>query len=202
MGLDYCHSMSVCHRDIKADNVLLFDGLKCKLCDFGLAKRKIGGMSSSRHSAVGTPEFMAPEVTMGLGASFKSDVFSYGMTCLQIIGRRVPDRYRSFADRIADSFERISPSSHVTSLRGLIARCLNSEPNSRPFANDLLSEMQSIVTNICGPDPRLSSSLSRDKQLVKQLDETCVQFMTSRLSEVPSSESKSIDSNIPSSRTS
>ena len=51
-GLDYCHSMSVLHRDIKAENVLLFDGLKCKLCDFGLAKRKIGGMSSSHHCAV------------------------------------------------------------------------------------------------------------------------------------------------------
>ena len=62
MGLDYCHSMSVLHRDIKANNVLLFDGLRCKLCDFGLAKRKIGNMSSSRHSVVGTHEFMDPEV--------------------------------------------------------------------------------------------------------------------------------------------
>ncbi|KAF3444454.1 hypothetical protein FNV43_RR14146 [Rhamnella rubrinervis] len=60
-GVSYCHSMQICHRDLKLENTLL-DGSpapRLKVCDFGYS------MSSLLHSrpkpTVGTPAYTAPE---------------------------------------------------------------------------------------------------------------------------------------------
>ncbi|XP_027177832.1 serine/threonine-protein kinase SAPK3-like [Coffea eugenioides] len=61
-GVSYCHSMEICHRDLKLENTLL-DGSptpRLKICDFGYSKS--GLLHSQPKSAVGTPAYIAPEV--------------------------------------------------------------------------------------------------------------------------------------------
>ncbi|GLJ30697.1 hypothetical protein SUGI_0608220 [Cryptomeria japonica] len=61
-GVSYCHSMQVCHRDLKLENTLL-DGSpapRLKICDFGYSKSSL--LHSQPKSTVGTPAYIAPEV--------------------------------------------------------------------------------------------------------------------------------------------
>ncbi|GAY38730.1 hypothetical protein CUMW_038900 [Citrus unshiu] len=61
-GVSYCHSMQICHRDLKLENTLL-DGSKAprlKICDFGYSKSSV--LHSQPKSTVGTPAYIAPEV--------------------------------------------------------------------------------------------------------------------------------------------
>ncbi|XP_021808186.1 serine/threonine-protein kinase SAPK2-like isoform X2 [Prunus avium] len=60
-GVSYCHSMQICHRDLKLENTLL-DGStapRVKICDFGYSKSVL---HSQPKSTVGTPAYIAPEV--------------------------------------------------------------------------------------------------------------------------------------------
>ncbi|CAI0422182.1 unnamed protein product [Linum tenue] len=61
-GVSYCHSMQICHRDLKLENTLL-DGSpapRLKICDFGYSKSAV--LHSQPKSTVGTPAYIAPEV--------------------------------------------------------------------------------------------------------------------------------------------
>ena len=93
-GVAHLHSKRVKHKDIKAQNLLLYqtpNRLGVKICDFGLAKQSsAAGLSSASSAGGGTFAFMAPECRNGLKSSAKSDVFSIGMTMLQILTRANP----------------------------------------------------------------------------------------------------------------
>nr|KAJ0199815.1 hypothetical protein LSAT_V11C600337600 [Lactuca sativa] len=80
-GVSYCHSMEVCHRDLKLENTLL-DGSaapRVKICDFGYSKSSV--LHSQPKSAVGTPAYIAPEVLSRKEYDGKlADVWSCGVT--------------------------------------------------------------------------------------------------------------------------
>ncbi|XXG53964.1 hypothetical protein AAC387_Pa03g1967 [Persea americana] len=93
-GLEYLHvrcSTRILHLDIKPHNILLDDNFCPKISDFGLAK-----LCPTKESAIstltprGTMGYTAPEVhcrNFG-GVSYKSDVYSYGMMVLEMVGGR------------------------------------------------------------------------------------------------------------------
>ncbi|GAB4861271.1 Serine/threonine-protein kinase sapk2 [Ancistrocladus abbreviatus] len=80
-GVSYCHSMQICHRDLKLENTLL-DGSaapRVKICDFGYSKSLV--LHSQPKSAVGTPAYIAPEVLSRKEYDGKiADVWSSGVT--------------------------------------------------------------------------------------------------------------------------
>ncbi|TXG53760.1 hypothetical protein EZV62_019016 [Acer yangbiense] len=80
-GVSYCHSLQICHRDLKLENTLL-DGSpapRLKICDFGYSKSSL--LHSRPKSTVGTPAYIAPEVLSRREYDGKlADVWSCGVT--------------------------------------------------------------------------------------------------------------------------
>nr|AIH00112.1 sucrose nonfermenting 1-related protein kinase 2.9 [Fragaria x ananassa] len=89
-GVSYCHSMQICHRDLKLENTLL-DGStapRVKICDFGYSKSLL---QSQPKSTVGTPAYIAPEVLSKKQYDGKiADVWSCGVTLFVMIAGAYP----------------------------------------------------------------------------------------------------------------
>ncbi|KAK3211257.1 hypothetical protein Dsin_015963 [Dipteronia sinensis] len=80
-GVSYCHSMQICHRDLKLENTLLDSSTapRLKICDFGYSKSSV--LHSQPKSTVGTPAYIAPEVLSRKEYDGKiADVWSCGVT--------------------------------------------------------------------------------------------------------------------------
>ncbi|KAG2639362.1 hypothetical protein PVAP13_2KG016764 [Panicum virgatum] len=95
-GLEYLHrgcNAHIVHFDIKPHNILLDATFRPKISDFGLAKLRLQKESTiavSIAGARGTVGYIAPEVfSRQVGAvTSKSDVYSYGMMVLEMVGAR------------------------------------------------------------------------------------------------------------------
>ncbi|GKC18049.1 probable receptor-like protein kinase, partial [Tanacetum coccineum] len=90
-ALAYLHTdcrSRVLHLDVKPENILLDENHRAIVSDFGLSKLMTRDQSRVLTTLRGTKGYLAPEWLLELGVSEKSDVFSYGMVLLEIIGGR------------------------------------------------------------------------------------------------------------------
>ena len=84
-GLEYMHSKSIGHLSLTPCDILFTrpGGAEVKICDFSLAKRIVGVVKME----YGQPEYVAPEIVNGEGATFASDMWSIGIiTYLMLSG--------------------------------------------------------------------------------------------------------------------
>lgn len=136
-GLDYLHSASIIHRDIKGENILLCKDGSCKLCDFGSC---IGSLEDNR-DIIGTPFWMAPEVIQGYGASEGGDIWSLGCTLLELYTGNPP--YWSTGPDVALFLMVEKPSPPLPKklspeFEDFFNKCFAREAEHRPSASELL----------------------------------------------------------------
>ncbi|KAL9176234.1 hypothetical protein ABFS82_02G165600 [Erythranthe guttata] len=90
-GIAYLHEECrncIIHCDIKPENILLDGDFSAKVSDFGLAKLIGRDFSRVLVTMRGTWGYVAPEWISGVAITSKADVYSYGMTLLELIGGR------------------------------------------------------------------------------------------------------------------
>ena len=78
-GLSFIHSENIIHRDIKASNILITTSYDLVISDFGNASPKPTAIS-----IIGTPYWMSPEMTEGKPYGPKVDIWSFGITIIEI----------------------------------------------------------------------------------------------------------------------
>eukprot|EP00928_Gymnodinium_smaydae_P045609 TRINITY_DN30380_c0_g1_i1.p1 TRINITY_DN30380_c0_g1~~TRINITY_DN30380_c0_g1_i1.p1 ORF type:complete len:505 (-),score=97.59 TRINITY_DN30380_c0_g1_i1:153-1667(-) len=148
-ALAYCHCRGVTHRDIKLQNLMVIDppdggDPDCKLIDFGLADLRAEGMQDY----VGTPKFMAPEVHRRAVYTSKADIWSVGVTAVELLSREAAfaqpyDRiggYRDFSvveDRLANC---PGWTERDEDAQGLVRWLMQANPDDRPTADAALEE--------------------------------------------------------------
>jgi TonB family protein len=88
-AVDYAHSKGVIHRDIKPSNLILFEGDRVKVTDFGIAKLVDSEMTQSG-TLLGTPSYMSPEQAMGDKLDGRSDIFSLGVCAFEMLSGEQP----------------------------------------------------------------------------------------------------------------
>ncbi|KAL1081355.1 hypothetical protein V6Z11_D09G058900 [Gossypium hirsutum] len=114
LALEYLHSLNVIHRDLKPNNLLIGQDGHIKLTDFGLSKvglinstDDLSGPSfgsrglteddepkeqispkrerRQKHSVVGTPDYLAPEILLGMGHGATADWWSVGIILFELL---------------------------------------------------------------------------------------------------------------------
>jgi tetratricopeptide (TPR) repeat protein len=90
-ALDFAHSKGIVHRDVKPANVILLEGYRAKITDFGIAKIASGVSNlTTTGQFLGTPNYMAPEQIKGTPVDGRTDIFSLGICLYECLTRRKP----------------------------------------------------------------------------------------------------------------
>ncbi|KAI3780266.1 hypothetical protein L2E82_10239 [Cichorium intybus] len=168
-GLDYLHrgcNIRILHLDIKPQNILLDEDFCPKIADFGLAKlysrkESIVSMLEAR----GTIGYIAPEVfnrNFG-GVSHKSDVYSYGMLILEMVGGRknvdVGSGHTSeiyFPDWIyerlkkdeflLDGLTTVEENNYARKMTIVGLWCIQTNPKQRPSIDEVIDMLEGNAT--------------------------------------------------------
>ncbi|XP_073975614.1 myosin light chain kinase, smooth muscle-like isoform X3 [Rhodnius prolixus] len=103
-GVEYMHSQSVVHLDLKPENIMCInrDSHEIKLIDFGLAQRL--KPDSQIRVLFGTPEFIAPEIINYEPIGTQTDMWSVGVICYVLLSGLSP----FMGDNDAETFANIT----------------------------------------------------------------------------------------------
>ncbi|HZS41208.1 MAG TPA: serine/threonine-protein kinase [Polyangia bacterium] len=157
VGLAEAHRLGIAHRDVKPENVILVDvgGVETvKLLDFGIASNDRAAVKlTAAGVAFGTPEYISPEMAMGLPADARADLYAVGVVLFQMVTGRLPFTskdpaalLRAHAQEPAPSPREVTPDGAIPpELDALILRALQKLPEDRyASANDMIAALDQL----------------------------------------------------------
>jgi serine/threonine protein kinase len=152
-GLDFAHSKGIVHRDVKPANIILLDGNRAKITDFGIAKITSGVANlTTTGQFLGTPNYMAPEQIKGTPVDGRSDIFSLGICLYECLTHRKPfggDSLTSISYKIVH--EAFPPLHEINptipeGFADVVSQCLEKDPSKRyQRGKDMASALRAVI---------------------------------------------------------
>lgn len=151
-GLDHAHQKGIVHRDFKPSNVLLDENGNVYLADFGIAKIAESTTQITGSGIVGTPAYMAPEVTRTDKVTPLIDVYALGVSLFEMLAGQHP--YPSETPvglLLAHASQPIPDVRHhcpdlPEGVQGVIDRAMAKEPADRyQSAGELAAELRAVL---------------------------------------------------------
>jgi len=140
-GIRALHASGVLHRDLKPSNVLVDEGGRVVLLDFGLAVEMRGdeALLTTPGMPHGTPTYMAPEQAIGKSVTEASDWYALGVMAYQCLAGALPN------------WSGTGPGGNPLGL--MLAKVSNDAPDLTPLAPHAPSELLKLVMELVARDP-------------------------------------------------
>ncbi len=148
--------LRVVHRDIKPSNLMLTPRGNLKVMDFGVARATFGSREAkTRSQQFGTARYMAPERWLEGIADAESDVFSLGVTLVELLTGEPVERPRlsraAFQEDLEGSLARLAAWPEI---QDLAERMCAYSPTDRPSAREIVAWCHSLAEEAPGPTLR------------------------------------------------
>ncbi len=170
-ALDFAHAKGIIHRDVKPANIILLDGFRAKIMDFGIAKIASGAVNlTTTGQFLGTPNYMAPEQIKGAPVDGRTDIFALGICLYECLTRRKPfggDSLTSISYKIVH--EPFPPLREINpqipeGFEDIAGRCLAKDPTKRyQRARDLANALRAVIR---GEKPVVAEPMQVEETIV------------------------------------
>ena len=147
-GLRAAHEQGVVHRDLKPQNIMVSEGDRVYVTDFGLAKSAEQSGMTQTGALLGTPFYMSPEQVKGEPTDARSDIYALGIILYQMSTGTLPFRGNTPYEVMAQRLQREPQSAAELNpelpayLRKVIERCMARDPSLRyQTVDELLGDL-------------------------------------------------------------
>lgn len=144
-ALNFAHERGVIHRDVKPGNIRVhLTAGRVMLADFGVARHEDAAVTPTG-VVLGTPAYMAPEVTRGGLPDTRADLYSLGILLFELLTGRRPfaaanmgEWLRQIAHEPVPDLRAIRPEL-PGELAAVVAALLQRDPTRRPATGNAVS---------------------------------------------------------------
>ena len=146
-GLAAAHAVGVVHRDLKPANVLVGEGGRVALTDFGIACLA----ASHASTMAGTPQYMAPEQLAGGAVDRRTDIYALGLLFFEMLTGRRPfagqDARGEVGRRLAEQAPDLTTEGVPEAIARIVRTAMSADPEARySGAHELKVELTLVTT--------------------------------------------------------
>nr|XP_012623823.1 dual specificity mitogen-activated protein kinase kinase 5 isoform X3 [Microcebus murinus] len=144
-GLTYLWSLKILHRDVKPSNMLVNTRGQVKLCDFGVSTQLVNSIAKTY---VGTNAYMAPERISGEQYGIHSDVWSLGISFMEIQKNQGSLMPLQLLQCIVDEDSPVLPVGEFSEpFVHFITQCMGKQPKERPAPEELMDLGDTLLSS-------------------------------------------------------